>query len=253
MNGTALTVSEVARLTGVSVRTLHHYDQIGLLRPSARSDAGYRLYSPADLERLQQVLFFRELEFPLDQVTRIVTDREFDVGAALRTQRQLLAAKAVRLTALIRAVDAALARLEKGEPMTPAELTALFEGFDPARYEDEAQERWGQTEAYRESKRRTAGYTQRDWEAIKKEADEIYRRLAALLEAGVPATDPAALDAAEAHRLHIDRWFYPCARALHRGLGELYVSDPRFTANIDRWRPGLAAYARAAFHANAER
>ncbi len=249
----ALTVSEVARLTGVSVRTLHHYDEIGLLRPSGRSQAGYRLYHPGDLERLQQVLFFRELEFPLEQIARILGDPDFDVGAALRTQRQLLAEQAVKMTALVGAVDAALARLEKGTIMKQQEVTELFQGFDPAKYDEEARQRWGQTEAYRESRRRTAGYTKRDWEAIKREADEIYQRLAALLDGGVAPTGAAAMDAAEAHRQHVERWFYPCAKAMHRGLGELYVNDARFTGNIDRWRAGLAAYACAAFRANADR
>src|SRR3954452_24844647 len=110
----ALTVSQVARMTGVSVRALHHYDEIGLLRPSGRSDAGYRLYGPADLERLQQVLFFRELGFPLEEIARIVTDPGFDLGTALRMQREMLGQKLVRTHALIAAVDAALARLQEG-------------------------------------------------------------------------------------------------------------------------------------------
>src|SRR4051812_45990271 len=114
----AFTVSEVARIAGVSVRALHHYDEIGLLRPSGRSEAGYRLYSQPDLDRLQQVMFFRALEFPLEEIARIMKDPEFDVGAALRMQRQLLTAKAVHVRGLIAAVDDAILRLEKGSTMT---------------------------------------------------------------------------------------------------------------------------------------
>lgn len=249
----AHTVSQVAALAGVSVRTLHHYDEIGLLRPSGRSGAGYRLYSDADLERLQQVLFFRALEFPLQEICRILGDPEFDLGASLRMQRQLLSERSVKLQALLHAVDAALARLESEEPMTNEEIKQMFDGFDPAEHEAEAEQRWGHTDAFQESKRRTARYTKTDWQAIKDEAAAIFARLAALMGAGAPPDGAEAMDAAEAHRQHIDRWFYPCPSPLHRGLGQLYVDDPRFTANIDKTSPGLAVYAARAFAANADR
>lgn len=249
----AMTVSQVAKLTGVSIRALHYYDEVGLLRPSGRSEAGYRLYAPAELERLQQVLFFRELGFPLEEITRIVTDPGFDVGAALRTQRQLLAEKVVRLQALLSAVDQAIVRSEKGEPMESHVVKELFQDFRPEDYAEEVQARWGDSAAYRESKRRTAGYSQRDFAAIKAESEQIFTALAELLAAGVDAQSRAAMDAAERHRQHIERWFYTCPKSLHRGLGELYVNDPRFTANLDRIRAGLAEYSRAAFAANAAR
>lgn len=249
----SLTVSQLARLAGVSVRTLHHYDEIGLLRPSGRSEAGYRLYEQPDLQRLQQVLFFKELGFPLEEISRIVRDPAFDLRAALHMQRRLLTERAVRVQALIGAVDAALASLEKGTAMTKEEMFEVFGDFDPGKYEDEAHERWGNTDAYKESARRTKRYTKADWERIKAEADQIYRDLAAQLEAGARPTDPAVMDVAERHRAHIDRWFYPCSREMHRGLGELYVNDPRFTATFERIGTGLAEFARDAFRANAER
>lgn len=249
----ALTVSQVAGVAGVSVRTLHHYDEIGLLRPSGRSSAGYRLYNDADLARLQQVLFFRALELPLEEIARIMTDPHYDIGAALRVQRQMLAEKAVRLQALVDAVEAAIARLESEEPMHESEMKQMFAGFDPAQYEDEVEQRWGDTDAHRESKRRTARYTKHDWQTIKAEGDGLFAALAALMAAGRPADGPEAMAAAEAHRQHIERWFYACPRAMHGGLGRLYVDDPRFTANIDRLGPGLAEYAALAFAANAAR
>ncbi len=249
----SLTVSQVARLARVSVRALHHYDEIGLLRPSGRSEAGYRLYEEADLQRLQQVLFFKELGFPLEEITRIVSDPGFDLRAALLMQRQMLTERATRVQALIGAVDAALESLEKGTVMTKEEMFEVFGDFDPAKYEEEARERWGNTEAYRESARRTARYTKKDWERIKAEGDELQRELAAMLEAGRAPTEPEVMAVAERHRGYIERWFYPCTPELHRGLGELYVSDSRFTENIDRVRPGLAQYTRDAFRANAER
>ncbi len=145
----ALKVSEVARLAGVSIRTLHHYDEIGLVRPSGRSAAGYRLYAQKDLEQLQQVLFFRELEFPLDEIRRIIGSPSFDVGAALRMQRQLLTERAIRIKALIAAVDAAIHSIKKGTTLTNEERFEVFGDFDPSKYEDEVRERWG-------SRRRTA-------------------------------------------------------------------------------------------------
>lgn len=252
------TVSQLARLAGVSVRTLHHYDEVGLLRPSARSEAGYRLYADEDLARLQQVLIYRELELPLDQIARILDDPAFDARAALEMQRQLLVQKSVRAQVLITAVDAAIDRLDRvarGETttMTEQEAQTLFDGFDPAAYEAEAQEKWGDTDAYRESRQRTASYGKRQWDAIKSEGRALYEALARAMAAGTSADDPAAMDIAEDHRRHIDRWFYSCPHAIHVELGEIYVNDPRFTANIDATRPGLAAYLRDAIRANASR
>ncbi|HEX8699064.1 MAG TPA: MerR family transcriptional regulator [Myxococcaceae bacterium] len=249
----SLTVSQVAKLAGVSVRALHHYDEIGLLRPSGRSEAGYRLYEQPDLQRLQQVLFFKELGFPLEEITRIVRDPAFDVRAALRMQRQLLTERATRVQALIQAVDAALESIERGTVMTKEEMFEVFGDFDPTKYEAEARERWGQTEAYRESARRTQRYTKKDWEQIKSEGDHLHKELAARLEEGRAPTDVEVMALAEQHRNYIGRWFYPCSPEMHRGLGELYVSDSRFTENIDRYRPGLAQFMRDAFRANAER
>lgn len=249
----AFTVSQVARMAGISVRALHHYDEIGLLRPSGRSEAGYRLYDGKDVERLQQVMFFRALEFPLEEIARIMTDPDFDVGAALRMQRQLLAGKAVQVRGLIAAVDAAIARLEKGETMAEDQIAQMFEGFDPKEYEEEAERRWGDTGEWKQSKQRTARYTKQDWLRIKAEGEVIYHQLATLMAAGKAPDSAEAMDGAELHRQYISRWFYDCSAAVHRGLGELYVADPRFTANLDKVAPGLADYCRRAFAANAAR
>jgi MerR family transcriptional regulator, thiopeptide resistance regulator len=244
------TVSQVAKLARLSVRALHHYDEIGLLVPSARTEAGYRLYGEADLERLQQILFFRELAFPLEEIRRILDDPEFDRGAALRMQRALLEERASHARALIDAVDRALEALEGGAQLKEDEM---FEAFDPSQYEDEVRERWGDTEAYRESARRTKGYTKDDWRAIRAEQEEITRALAAEMESGAPASAETAMDLAERHRLHIDRRFYPCSPAMHRGLGEMYVEDSRFRENYERVRAGLAVYLRDAIRANTAR
>jgi DNA-binding transcriptional MerR regulator len=249
----ALTVSQVARLAKVSVRALHHYDEIGLLSPSERSEAGYRLYTQGDLQRLQQVLFFRELEFPLEEIRRILGDPSFDLRSALRMQRQLLSERSARLDALLGAVDSALDALEKGTTMDQEKMFEAFGDFDPTKYEAEVRERWGDTEAYKESARRTKRYTKQDWEAMKAELDRIQQALAELVGAGRAPTEPAAMDLAEQWRQHISKWFYPCSYAMHRGLGEMYVSDSRFMENMDRVKPGLARFTRDAILANAER
>jgi MerR family transcriptional regulator, thiopeptide resistance regulator len=182
-----------------------------------------------------------------------MSDPEFDVGAALRVQRQLLAEKAVQVRGLIAAVDAAIARLEKGETMATEDMFEVFEGFDPKQYEAEAEQRWGKTREWEQSKRRAAKYTKRDWLQIKAEGGEVYQQLAALMAAGQAPTSPQAMDAAELHRQYITRWFYDCSLAVHRGLGELYVSDERFTASVDKVAAGLSQYCLEAFRANAER
>ena len=138
-------------------------------------------------------------------------------------------------------------------PATREEMKELFgDGFEDD-YEQEAQERWGESEAWRQSEARTAGYTRADWAQVKAEMDEVNGALAAALRAGLPATSPEAMDAAESHRRHIEARFYALTHEFHRGLGEMYVSDPRFTRTYEDVEPGLARYVRDAIHANADR
>ena len=248
------TVSQVARLVHVTVRTLHHYDEVGLLVPSGRSRAGYRLYSDADLARLHQILLLRELGFSLDAIAQVLAEPLADRRLALRLQRERLVAQQRRTDAVLRALDRTLAAMEQGDAtMTAEQMFEGFDKFDHAQYEPEAYERWGSTEAYKESARRTKSYSKADWAAIKAEGASNVAGFAALFTTGSPPDGAEAMDLAEAARLHIDRWFYPCSRAMHVCLGEMYVADPRFTAFYDRHRPGLAAFVAAAIKANAER
>jgi DNA-binding transcriptional MerR regulator len=235
-DGTHLTVGAVARLAHVSVRTLHHYDRVGLLCPSGRSEARRRLYDARDLARLQQVLLYRE----------VIAAPVFDRAAALAAQREQLAGQRARLDTMIGLVDTALATLRGETTMTEEELFAAFGDFDPAAHEDEARERWGHTEAFAEAQRRTRTYSKDDWLRYRREAEEVNAALAALMDAGVPPDDRRTLAAAERHRLLIDRWFYSCTVRMHAALCEMYVADPRFTATFDEVRPGLARYLRDA-------
>jgi DNA-binding transcriptional MerR regulator len=241
-------VKKVAELSGVSVRTLHHYDEIGLLPPSTRTGSGYRRHARSDLLRLQEILAWRQLGFSLRETRSLLDDPGYDRGAALRRQRQLALAERKSLRAMIAALDAAIAALEAGTPM---EEETMFEGFDPDPYAEETQRRYGGTSRYAESKRRTAGYGEAEWKRLEEEADEIARAFAGLRTSGARPDGAEALAAAERHRRFISRWFYDCPPPLHRGLGELYVADGRFRASWDRHGMGLAEFVRDAVAANA--
>ena len=243
------TVGEVAELAGVTVRTLHHYDELGLLSPSVRSEAGYRLYSFADLARLQEILIWRQLGFALSEIGALLDDPGYDRIGALERQRQLVDREVERLSALAGAIEAALEAERHG---TRLEEETMFDGFDPAEYEEEARGRWGDTEAYQESARRTRSYGDAEWAAIRAESEEIVIGLVLLMRAGEPADGPRARALAERHREHISRWFYPCSREMHSGLGEMYVADDRFAQTYERQASGLAAYFRDAIAANAD-
>jgi DNA-binding transcriptional MerR regulator len=247
------TVGQVAAFANVSVRTLHHYDALGLLRPSGRSEAGYRLYTDADLERLQQVLVYRELGLPLDDIARLMNDPGFDRLAALVTQREQVFSKLRRDETLLAVIDKTILAVKGGLQMSTEEMFEVFGDFDPSAYEDEVAQRWGDTQAHKESVRRTGRYTRRDWERIRDEGAANLAAMIELFDAGVAPDDPRAMDLAEEARLQIDRAFYPCSREMHMTLGQVYVTDPRFTAYYDTHREGLARWFAAAIAANAAR
>ena len=244
-------VADVARLSGVSIRALHHYDAIGLLVPTGRTEAGYRLYTDRDLLRLQQILIGRELGFPLDEIKRSLDDPRFDQRQALLEQRQRLEAKVRSLDGMIRAVDAALAVVGPDPQGGTMDMKELFGGFDPSVYEAEVEERWGGP-ALEESKRRVKGYTADDWKRWKAETAAIYGDAAAAMRGGLDPASPAALEIAERHRLSIDTWFYPCSKAMHAGLADMYEADDRFRASIDKAGDGLTTFLAAAIRANAK-
>lgn len=229
------------------MRALHHYDELGLLVPRQRTDAGYRLYDDEDLLRLQQILLGRELGLSLEEIGRSLDEPGFDRRRQLVAQRAELMKRAEQTAAMLRAVDSALARLEG----TTTHMKDIFEGFEPSRYEAEAEQRWGQTEAFRESRRRTQRYTGEDWQELFADQHAIYAELHAALVAGVAPSAPEARAAAERHRGSISRWFYPCDYEMHLKLASLYEQDPRFAQNIDKHGPGLTPFLVAAIRENA--
>ena len=249
----SLTVGAVARLSGVTVRTLHHYDEIGLLRASGRSEAGYRRYDDTDLDRLQRILFYRELGFGLDDIRTVMSDGDADAIGHLRRQHAMLLDRIGRLKRMVAAVEKAMEARSMGISLTPEERLEVFGDFDPAQYGAEIEERWGQTDEFREARRRTATYSKDDWKRMGAESRANVMALVAAMKEGKPADSVEAMDAAEEHRQHISRWFYDCTSEIHRGLGQLYVEDPRFTATYEKVATGLAAYLRDAIVANADR
>lgn len=232
-------IKDVAGAAGVSVRTLQYYDDIGLLTPG-RSTAGYRLYSNDDVLRLQQILIGRTLGLSLEEIKRTLDDPAFDRRGALLRQRALLLERAAQTSAMIAAIDAAIDHLSpQGENV---ELKNILGGFDPAQHEMEVKARWGDTPAYRASAQRTKSYGEAEWREIKAETDSIWAAAAAAMREGAAPDGEIGAKLAERHRRHVDRWFYPISLQLHAKLADMWESDARFSASIDRHGQGLTVW-----------
>jgi DNA-binding transcriptional MerR regulator len=249
---TPLTVGQVAEQFDVTVRTLHHYDEIGLLRPSERSGAGYRLYTEADVTRLQHVVVYRRLGFGLEEIALLLAHPE-TVQEHLRRQRAAVSSRLDELRGLVNALDRALEKERSGMKLTQEEQRELFGDGSWDEYAAEAEQRWGDTDAWRQSQQRTGQYSKADWVAIKAEADALNAAFVAAKRSGQPPTGERAMDAAQAHRRHINDRFYTLSPQLHRNLGDMYLADHRFTKTYEDLEPGLAQYVRDAIHANADR
>ncbi|MFD2170415.1 MerR family transcriptional regulator [Tumebacillus lipolyticus] len=245
----AYRVKEVADLVGVSVRTLHHYDEIGLLAPSSVSEAGYRLYTDRELERLQQILFFREIGFSLQEIGEILDSPDFDRKSALVAHQEILMQKKKRLEDIIATVKKTIESIEEGIEMSEKEL---FEGFDMTpleehkkKYSAEARAKYGD-EVVEAAEKRTESYTKEDWAKITARQEANYAKIIAAMHNG--PSDPQVQEAVADLRQTIIDYHYDCTLEIFRGLGDLYVADERFTANIDKYQPGLAAFLREAMH-----
>jgi DNA-binding transcriptional MerR regulator len=241
-------VKQVADMAGISVRTLHHYDHIGLLRPGSVSSAGYRLYTDRDLEILQQILFFKELGFSLQRTKEIICSPDFDRHKALKLHRDLLAKKRERLDQLIKAVDKTMKTFKGGEEMNNEDRLKAFDMSEiekhQEKYAEEARRKWGHTDAYKESQKKTAKYSKEDWARLMMRQEEVFATIASLMDRS--PDDPEVQQAVAEWRQHISDSFYNCTPEIFRGLGDMYVADERFTANIDKIKPGLAAFLKEA-------
>lgn len=250
-------VGQVSTFAGVTVRTLHHYDKAGLLSPSDRSHAGYRLYNEADLVRLQQILFYRELGFPLDEIAAILKDPQVNPLERLRARQRELNEEIARLQRLAEVAERAIEVQKTGVPLTPEERFEVFGevAFDLS-YATEAELKWAHSEGQREAMARADAHTKEDWRRLMDEAGAWRAELLAAFDDGQPSDGERAMDLAEEHRLHIARWFTSCPPDMHRRIADDFVADPRAFALVvppSQQRPGLAAYTRNAVHANADR
>lgn len=245
------TIGEVARMSGLSPRMLRHYDEIGLLNPADRTAAGYRIYTDSDLLKLQRILSLRVTGLSLDDIKNALSKSEFDLVASLNEQAELLKQKIEMLQTQLVAVERTRKAKLMGVNLNPEEIFEVFGENDPTEYADEAKERWGETDAYKESQRRTSQYTKADWERAQAESGEIVEQFRTAMLAGLPTDSAEAAAAAEAHRKNITDWYYECTYEIQAGLAEMYVADPRFTEFYDKVEPGLAKYVSDAITANA--
>lgn len=234
-------INEVAKLTGVTVRTLHYYDEIDLLKPSEITEAGYRLYNSSALETLQQILFFRELDFSLNDIKEIMTNPHYDKANALTKHKELLLKKRNRIDDLINLVDNTL----KGEH------DMSFKQFDTTEFEatkkkyaDEVKERWGNTAAYAESKKKTSNYDDIQWKILSGEGEAILQEFGENRD--IPPESKDAQAFVKKWQDYITANFYNCTKEILSCLGLMYIGDERFTQNIDQNGEGTAAFMAAA-------
>ena len=240
----AKTVGAVATLTGVSVRALHHYDHIGLVVPSIRTSAGYRGYTDADIERLHLVLVYRSVGMPLDEIRALLDDPNADELEHLRRQYELLLEQAERLQHTIKAVEELMNAHRQGIQLTAEEQNEIFgtTAFSE-QYAVEAEQRWGETDAWKQSQQRVSQFSKQDWIAIKGEDDALLEALAHAKRRGVEPGSSEADELAARHRASIER-FHDCGPAMHRCLVEMYLADERFTRYYDDVEAGLAQFLR---------
>ena len=233
-----LQIKEFAELTGVSVRTLHYYDEIGLLKPSyVDVQNSYRFYDQGSLERMQEILFYRELDFPLKSIAEILASPNYDKQKALAEQKRLLTIKKDRLERLI----AALEQAEKGEITMSAFDNSEYEAARQ-QYEGEAKQRWGGTDAYKESQAKTAGYSKDKWNDVLAGMNGVFAEFAECKKCGERADSDTAQRLVKKLQDYITANFYHCTDDILAGLGQMYVCDERFKNNIDKNGEGVAEF-----------
>ena len=236
------TVKQLSKLAGITPRTLHHYDEIGLLKPSRVGDNGYRYYGEDAVLRLQQILFYRELDIPLDDIKKIMGRRDYDVMGALQSHKDALSKQAARINRLIQTVDNTINHLKGNQTMSDEKL---FEGFSEEQQEKYAQEaeKMYDPETVRESNRKWKAYSAAKKEAILAEGSAIYNDMIAVIPKGANSAEVQAI--VERWRKHMDYFWTPNLEQL-LGIANGYTDDPRFKANFDKMDPRLAEFMRDA-------
>jgi DNA-binding transcriptional MerR regulator len=232
-------VKQLAQLAGVSVRTLHHYDEIGLLKPSVRTESNYRYYGKAELFRLQQILLYRELDFTLSQISEILDDPDFDILEALRGHKNELQKRRKRMDILLETVDKTIKELkEKNKKMNYEEMYKGFSKEKAEAYKKEAMDRWGEKTVL-DSEKRILAMNKGEWEALKQQGDNIYKALVKLMNLKV--SDPKVQALIKEHYEMMGK-FFNVTPEIYTNLGTMYVEDERFKATFDKYSVGLAAF-----------
>lgn len=248
----AYTIGQAARMGGVTVRTLHHYEHIGLLRPSNRSGAGYRLYAETDLDRLTRILYYRHLGFALEDIATLLSPlAEVDLGEHLQRQHNLLVERLGHVQAMVAAIEKEMEAQMSGNQLSAEEKLEIFGSeYDP-KWEEEARRRWGTTEAWQQSQERARHRSKDDWRDIKTQNEAWNADAVAAFGAGLAPDSAQAMNLAERHRSLIAE-HYDCSYAMHRGLADMYLGDHRFTEYFENQAQGLAEWVHDAIHANAD-
>lgn len=239
------TVSQLARIAGISVRTLHHYDEIGLLKPARRARPGYRYFGKEELYRLQQILFFRELEFPLKKIKRILDGPDFDPVQTLSYQKKELQKRKERLGVLLETIDKTISLLKEEEEMVTE--SEMYEGFSKKQaeeYEKEVRAKYD-PEVVEESRRNIQNMTKKEFKELKQEGINIAKELTELTDREI--NDPEVQALVKRH-FAMNNKFYQTSAEMYKGLADMYVEEARFTKFYDKHKPGLAAFLRDAIH-----
>jgi DNA-binding transcriptional MerR regulator len=244
------TVQKLAKIAGISTRTLRYYDEIDILKPARINSSGYRIYGQAEVDRLQQIMFYRELGVSLDAIKDIVSAPSFDGATALREHRKKLLKKRIQLDQLIANVNKTIALTEGRMNMSDKEK---FEGFkkkmideNEKKYGKEIREKYGK-DAVEKSNAKVMNMTQEQHDAITALAEELYSTLAAAFKTGDPAGE-LAQKAADLHKQWLTFYWNEYSKEAHAGLAQMYVDDERFTAHYDKEQPGTAVFLRDAIH-----
>lgn len=237
-------VKQLSELAGVSVRALHHYDEIDLLKPSYRSDKGYRFYQREELFRLQQIMFYKTLGYSLDKIKSILDTKDFDLITALQSHKRVLETRAVDLNKLLETIDKTINELKNKEGMITDK--EMYEGFRPeevASIKEETREKWPEESVEVES--RIKEMSKSAWRETKQEAEEINLWLSNLMHK--PVADVEVQKVIKLHFQHLHR-FYEVSEERYRGLATMYVEDERFKAHYDKVKPGLAEFLNKGIH-----
>ena len=235
------TINQLAQIAGISVRTLHHYDAKGLLISKRNSRNQYRVYDESDLLKLQQILFFRELDFSLEDIKHILDNPQFNIEQALQDHKKMIVLKRKRLDSLITTIDKTINKIKHNKYMKDDELYDSFTKEDMNKLAEEAKQRWGHTAAYKESEIKMRSMTKEQMDIIKKEGDEILRKGAALIDKGFDIHDHEVQDLIAEHYKHLSNFYTPNPE-MYKGLAEMYIGDTRFKSHFEAYHPQLPQF-----------